>query len=71
MMSYYLLTLGSVAPKISYRCDNQRLFTALSSPTNGEDEFKFTRIIDPFKKLFKQATFEHFKFIIEQLLSIF
>lgn len=70
-MSYYLLTIGSKAPKISYHCQDQRLFTTSLPPANDESEFKFTNFIDPFKQVFKEEIIDYAKWLIEHLLNIF
>ena len=56
-MSYYLLTLGSKAPGISYRRSNQkRLLTTLSPPSDIDFEFKINDSLKEFAfNLFKQA----------------
>lgn len=71
MMSYYLLTVGSKAPKISYRRPNQRLFTTSLPPTNDEGEFKFTKILNIIKQVSKEELIEYARCLIEHLLNIF
>lgn len=71
-MSYYLLTIGSKAPKISYRCQDQRLFTTSLPPANDAGEFKFTTVLREFAlDIFKQEAIDRVKWLIEQLLTIF
>lgn len=71
MMSYYLLTVGSKAPKISYRRSKPRLFTTSLPPANDEGEFKFINFIDLFKQVFKEEVIDYAKWLIEHLLNIF
>ena len=67
-MSYYLLTLGSKAPSISYRCSNQRLLTTLSPPSDIDFEFKINITLKEFAfKLFRQAVKDE---LLEPLRSL-
>ncbi len=73
-MSYYLLTIGSKAPKISYRCSNQRLFTSPPPPANGEDEFKINDYLRDFSldlinQIVRNELLERAKLLLEYLFD--
>ena len=74
-MSHYLLTIGSKAPKISYRCSNQRLFTTSPPPANGEDEFKNNDYLRDFsldliRQIVKDELLERAKLLLEYLFEL-